>query len=68
VSSEYVRECTEGNDHGDRLELGLSWGLDRPTRYEMGDGYWAAAKEACMIGENDINPILLYVGNLESAI
>ena len=58
MSGGYVREGTEGDDHGDRLELGLSWGLDGPIWHGMGDGYWAAAKEACVIGK-DSDAILL---------
>ena len=58
MSGGYVREGAEGNDRGDRLELGLSWGLDGPTRYGMGNGYWTAAKEAFMKGKDDIDAIL----------
>ena len=55
MSGGYVREGAEGNDRGDRLELGLSWGLERPTRYGMGNGYWTAAKEGFVKRKDDID-------------
>ena len=45
VPGGYIRAGAEGDNCGDRLELGMSWKLDGSTRHRMGDGHWAAAEK-----------------------